>query len=149
MDNLGGYRLLDSEVNTLVAGAWFELDLDDVQECLVRSGQWQVAVDEHVAVCWCGDVEQLDCSALTVERGAGDPHDGNAGLAAEDQRIGVGAAMVNQRQTETRGAFRWLETVERDRADVTIVFVFDLTGCEATLSEQQSAELGAALGELR
>lgn len=71
---------------------------------------------------------------------------------------------------ETRGRFRWLETVECD-ADLTlrtaravlpsglvvervdgagapILFVTDLTGCEVTLIMQQSTELSAALAEL-
>ncbi len=71
---------------------------------------------------------------------------------------------------ETRGRFRWLATVEDD-ADLTlrtaravlpcglvvervdgagapILFVTDLTGCEVTLTMQQSTELAAALGEL-
>ncbi|MPZ65362.1 MAG: hypothetical protein GEU83_07530 [Pseudonocardiaceae bacterium] len=84
---------------------------------------------------------------------------------------------MNQLQTETRGRFRWLKTVEcDDDAGVTfrtaraqlptglfvervntcegdgtvaaMVFVTDLAGCEVTLSTEQSAELRAALGEL-
>lgn len=70
--------------------------------------------------------------------------------------------------TETRGRFRWLETVECDAdltipphapsrrgrcrtvdgADVPIVFVTDLAGGEVTLTVQQAAELVAALCEL-
>lgn len=73
--------------------------------------------------------------------------------------------------TETRGRFRWLRTTECDDADVTIltaraelptgliveridgaaapiVFVTDASGREVELSPEQSAELGAALGEL-
>ncbi len=82
---------------------------------------------------------------------------------------------MNQLHTETLGRFRWLQTVEcdagvtirtararlptglivervntceRDGADVAIVFVTDLAGCEVTLSTEQSAELGLALDEL-
>lgn len=82
---------------------------------------------------------------------------------------------MNQLHNETRGHFRWLQTVEcdadvtirtararlptglivervntceRDGADVAIVFVTDLAGCEVTLSTEQTAELGLALGEL-
>lgn len=80
---------------------------------------------------------------------------------------------MNQLQTETRGAFRWLRTIECDDAGggVTIrtaraqlpsglvvervdtagaplVFVTDPGGCEIELSAEQAAELAAALGEL-
>lgn len=83
--------------------------------------------------------------------------------------------MVNSLHTETRGRFRWLETVEdddgltfrtvrvclpgglavervetcgHDGEDVTVVFVGDRAGNEMVLTTQQSTELGAALGEL-
>lgn len=78
---------------------------------------------------------------------------------------------MNHLHTETRGAFRWLRTAEcdddagvtfrtapaqlstglivervvtyeRDGADVTMVFVTDLAGCEVGLPAEQSAELG-------
>lgn len=77
---------------------------------------------------------------------------------------------MNQLHTETRGRFRWLQTMECeagvtirtaraqlscgvviervDSAGAPLVFVTDLTGCEVTLSVGQSAELGVALGEL-
>lgn len=77
--------------------------------------------------------------------------------------------------TETRGRFRWLQTVEDadgltirtaraelssgivvecvttcDSTDVdgAVVFVTDLAGCEATLTTEQATELVAALSEL-
>lgn len=84
---------------------------------------------------------------------------------------------MNQLQTETRGAYRWLKTLEcdddagltfrtaraqlpcglivervatdgHDSKDVTMVFVTDRAGYEAVLTTEQSAELGVALGEL-
>lgn len=72
--------------------------------------------------------------------------------------------------SESRGRYRWSRTVECDagvtirtaRAEIAgglviervdgaaapIVFVTDVAGCEVTLTVEQSAALGAALGEL-
>ncbi len=73
--------------------------------------------------------------------------------------------------TETRGRFRWLETVEDGDEGIEIrmtrtelacglvvervtgartplVFITDAAGVELTVTAEQSVELGAALGEL-